>query len=106
MDDIAQDPSSSTPAERVARGRAVWDRYSCEHPLAVLEDVITDLLHFADEDVPGGADAVLDRAELHYDAERAIGAPRRPAPDSFAARERALKGVPVDWERAARRVID
>ncbi|MDX3068272.1 MULTISPECIES: hypothetical protein [Streptomyces] len=106
MDDIAQDPSSSTPAERVARGRAIWDRYSCEHPLAALEDVITDLLHLADEDVPGGADAVLDRADPITTQNGPSAPPRRPAPDSFAARERALKGLPGDWERTARRVID
>ncbi|WP_019061603.1 hypothetical protein [Streptomyces prunicolor] len=106
MDDIAQDSSSSTPAERVARGRAIWDRYGAEHPFAAIEDAITDLLHLADEDVPGGADVVLDRAELHYGAERAISAPRSPAPDSFAARERALNGLPANWERAARRLID
>ncbi|MFI7415285.1 hypothetical protein ACIBU0_42295 [Streptomyces sp. NPDC049627] len=91
MDDIAQDPSSSTPAERVARGRAIWDRYSAEHPFASLEDVIADLLHLADEDVPGGAESVLERAEMHHSAER---------PDDVS---RALDGLPPSWERAARR---
>ncbi|RNG04745.1 hypothetical protein [Streptomyces botrytidirepellens] len=95
MDDIAQDPSSNNPAERAARGRAIWDRYSAEHPFATLEDVITDLLHLADEDIPG-ADAVLYR--LDYNAQRAS--------ESSAARERALEGLPAAWQREARRVID
>ncbi|WP_432139780.1 hypothetical protein [Streptomyces sp. bgisy154] len=90
MDDIAQDPSSGTPAERAARGRAIWTQYSEQYPLAAVEDVIADLLHLADEDVPGGAEAVLDRAERHHDAERT---------------ERALAGLPSAWARAARRCM-
>lgn len=77
MDDIAQDPAGSTPAERVARGRAVWDSYRAEYPFAELPDVIADLMHLADEDVPGGAETVLDRAEMHHGAERSDGT-RRP----------------------------
>jgi len=71
MDDIAQDPASSTPAERVARGRSIWHRYSADYASAAPEDAIADLLHFADTtEIPGGAETVLERAQMHYTAER------------------------------------
>ncbi|MFE5923160.1 hypothetical protein [Streptomyces sp. NPDC056468] len=83
MDDIAQDPTSSSPAQRVARGRAIWDRYNTQYgQYAAVDDVIADLLHFADADVTGGAGTVLRRAQAHYSAERPDGLPQHPAPDA------------------------
>ncbi|MFF7415652.1 hypothetical protein [Streptomyces lydicus] len=81
MDDIAQDPTSSNAEEHAARGRAIWDRYCSQYGQhSALEDVIADLLHFADATVTGGAETVIDRAKHHHRSEQPSNAPRHPEP--------------------------
>ena len=74
MDDLARD-DGKTPADRADRAREAFRVYADAYPVAMIEDLITDLLHLANVDRPEGEDAetVLDTAVDNYRAETADG---------------------------------
>ncbi|MFM9462886.1 hypothetical protein ACKI1K_08520 [Streptomyces scabiei] len=73
MADIAQDPANEeTPAQRAERARVAWERYISRFPASHVSDLIADLLHLADLEVPGGADQTLARAERHFYSEAPV----------------------------------
>ena len=72
MDDIAQDPSSTSAAQMAEDVRPAWELYAATHPGVTIADLISDLLHLADtlpEEQDRDADAILARARRDYVAE-------------------------------------